>query len=152
MNSEIKILGEDSKSYDAEIDGKRVKLFKIDKDEIKNRRIQSLQYAAEKIDEPCFIGLFKLVEYCKNNIPTVDKYEQLAIDISEILDLVYDQVGHKYTNIFHYYFKDISPSIYGKAQTFMKNINMLYDDLCYIGRILKKTGRLKEFKTNHEKN
>ena len=83
------------------------------------------------------IPLLDLLDFHTCVGPRVSEYEKIAIEISEEIKKLYDIVAFapltkSTTNIFHGYYKQMSPNIYGKAQTFTRNIDLLFEDLKYI--------------------
>ncbi len=150
MNDTIKIISEDDKSYMAEVDGKVVKLFKIDKNEIDERWKNTIYHISKHIPKHNFEELLKvLIEYI-NHIPNVNEYKRVANRVTCYIDKLYKIISpicnQHISNVFHHPYKNINIEIYGKAYTFMKEIKSLLNTMDDIGKQMVENGELKEFK------
>jgi len=70
--------------------------------------------------------LLEILVFCNEIIekePTVSSYLQKAEEIMKLLEEAYKEVGPP--NSFHYDIKGLDPEIYGRAETFMKQISSL---------------------------
>lgn len=126
----VNVLYEDDNSFVAEIDGKPVKLFKINIEELKINHKRDLYFAAVKLPLLLIKDSLEYVNSIINNIPTVDDYEFIANEVVKFLykiDIIIrpEKLGH----LVHHLIKDIDPNYYGKAQTFMRQINLFKNDL-----------------------
>ena len=149
MEETIELISETDDSYIANIDGKHVKLFKINTNEIKERWKKNVDEATKLIPKHHFEVLLKILISTINNIPTVAEYERVSNNIAGHINKLYDMIApncnQHFSNIFHYPYKNISTEIYGKAQTFMKEIKSLLDTMNDIGKCMVEQGTLKEF-------
>jgi len=66
----------------------------------------------------------KLCELNMNDEPLVSLYINRSYYMTNLLEEAYREIGKP--NSLHYFVKEISPEIYGKAQTFMDRIAELY--------------------------
>ena len=66
----------------------------------------------------------KLCEYNIENEPLVSLYFNRAEELSNLLERAYVEV--KGPNMLHFFIKEIDIKVYGKAQTFMKQVTDLY--------------------------
>jgi len=123
------LIGEDDKSYTANIEGKIVKLFKIDTEPINSRHNESVYQASKCLRNDTVYEVFNYISMILNNIPTIDKYEEIAKQVTTYLkEVEIILLDNECINFVFYYIKDIDPSIYGRAQTFIKNITMVKED------------------------
>ena len=109
--------------------GQRSCMVLIDQDRMRDLREQDLKRAAERVDPETFNALKMEVALIIANEPTVSRYEEVAKDLTEILQDAYDQVGEPKRgqgNIFYTHCKHINPEWDGKAQTFMNEVKGLH--------------------------
>lgn len=149
MEETIEVIAETNDGYIANINGKEVKLFKVDSNEIKERWNKNIFEASKLISKHDLETMIKiLIEYI-NRIPTVVEYERVSNRVAKHVNKLYDIIAPKctqsFSNIFHHPYKNITPDIYGKAQTFMKEIKSLLDTMNDIGKCMLEHGLLKEF-------
>jgi len=136
---EIEFLNEHERYYEALIGGKNVILYKVDKDKIQQDYLINLKKVSKTLSLNNIIPLYNLLKESIKNTPNVDQYEKIADSISIEIDKLYYLTKSDKSSIFHHPYKQINPAIYGKAQTFMKNIKFLFEDLIYIKQeILKR--------------
>jgi len=149
MEETIELISETDDAYIANVDGKQVKLFKINTTEIKERWNRNIDTASKLISKYQFESMLKILINVINNVPTVDEYERISNNIAAHINILYDDIApscnHGFSNIFHHPYKNISTEIYGKAQTFMKEIKGLLDTMNDIGKSMVEQGLLKEF-------
>ena len=149
MKETIELISETDDCYIANVDGKQVKLFKINTTEIKERWEKNVGKATKLIPKHHFEVLLKILINTINNVPTVVEYERVSKNIAGHINKLYDFVSpscnQHLSNIFHHPYKNISTEIYGKAQTFMKEIKSLLDTMNDIGKCMVEQGTLKEF-------
>ena len=149
MEETIELISETEDSYIANIDGKHVKLFKIDTQEIKDRWAKTISEASHVIPKHEFKEMVKLLIEIINNVPTVAEYERVSNRLSAHIDKLYKIVSpfcnQHFSNIFHHPYKNINTEIYGKAQTFMKEVRSLLDTMEEIGNCKVEQQSLKEF-------
>ncbi len=128
--SEIKIISESKKYYTAVIDGKPIVLYKLDVDSIKQNRINDLKKSAEIIPDVLFNQILAFTNDLLENIPNVDEYEKVADEVVVLMELLHKELRpHCLTYLVHQSIKHISPSCYGKANTFTHQIKMFNDML-----------------------
>ena len=148
----IKITGENDKSYTAIIEGKEVTLFKVDREELERKNIENLRTISSILPNKNVLEILNALVVVKNNIPDVYTYEKVAIELSIVIDKLYHILApycNKDTyNIFHHPHKEISLDVYGKAQTFMKNVEMLYEDIIQICDFKLEDGSLTTFEVS----
>ena len=68
--------------------------------------------------------IVKLCEYNIENEPSVSSYLDRVEEFSVLLEKAYNEVNGP--NVLHFFIKEISVEIYGKAQTFMKQVTDLH--------------------------
>jgi len=130
MEQEFKIISEDEKSYLAEIDGKPVKLFKINLEELEFKHTNDLFNASGHIPLKLIDEILFFTDRLLKFIPSVNEYEPVAKQMVGYMNKIYDILKpHKLSHLMHHLVKDTDPNIYGKAQTIMKNIERLHKDL-----------------------
>lgn len=74
--------------------------------------------------------LKEIAKLCEDNIenePLVSLYFNRAEELSNLLERAYVEV--KGPNVLHLFIKEIDIKVYGKAQTFMKQVTNLYDTI-----------------------
>ena len=149
MKETIELISETDDAYIANVNGKHVTLFKVDTNEIKERWKKNVYNASKVIPKHHFEVLVKILITNINNVPTVVEYERVSKNIAGHINKLYDFVSpscnQHLSNIFHHPYKNISTEIYGKAQTFMKEIKSLLDTMNDIGKCMVEQGTLKEF-------
>lgn len=140
--TDITLLEETEKYYLGRIDNKVVKLFKIDTKEMENKRQEELNILAGFLSDELIISLLIQCDQLIQMPPTVDVYEDICnVLISKLKNIEKEILNYKYTrNICFQYIKQLDPSYYGKAQTFMKNIKFLYSDLVEIMQLMEHRG------------
>lgn len=119
--------GEDKVSY-VNSKGQRCVVVRVDTVAIELRHKADIDRAARCLTEETLTALEVFTSYLRNHEPTVGSYKEEAMTMSKILEEAYAQVGPssmKESNIFHHPIKQINPEIYGKAETFMKELKKL---------------------------
>ena len=118
---------EDHKDYYLVKDdkGEEVKLFKINKEELDNLKNEQNLRVAEKLSFQKLMNLYRGLEVIIQTKLLIEDYATAAQGIVDKLRKCYDEVGSP--NLFHHYIKDIDPEMYGRAQTFRKETNSLYE-------------------------
>ncbi len=130
MDKNIKVIAEDKDSFTAMLDGKEIKLYKINIDEIEIKRRTDLYKAAGHIPKELIVNALYLTSRTLDKIPTVDDYEDIATIAVDYMNQIYKYLRkNKLSYIIHYLIKNTDPYIYGRAQTFMKNIRYFDTDL-----------------------
>jgi len=104
-------------------EGKRLVLYKIDSDATQTKHNEEIKKAAKFLNREEVTHLFHKVKTLQKNPPTVVDYYDLAAEIAKTLQNFYNQIGSP--NIFHQPVKNIDPEIYGKAQSFMRQLEIL---------------------------
>ena len=155
VNNMIKITGETDKSYTAVIEGKEVTLFKVDREELDRKYIENLRTISSILPNKNVMEMLNALVVVRNNIPDVYTYEKVATELSIVIDKLYHILApycNKDTyNIFHHPYKKISLELYGKAQTFMKNVEMLFEDIVQICDFKLEDGSLTRFEVSTSK-
>jgi len=134
----IELIKEHDKYYEAIIDNKPVKLFKVGTvDKMRKQSKLRLNRISELITFKDFKPLLDKLYFYSCVSPRVEEYEEVVTQMSKEIKKLYDIVAFtplakSQTNIFHYYLKQIDPKIYGKAQTFTRTTDLLFEDLKYI--------------------
>jgi hypothetical protein len=133
----IKILEEYDKYYVGEVEGKPVKFFKIDFEELKVKHENDLYLASEYLDEDDVKDLLFLSNRLIQFTPNVLEYENVATELTAGMNKLYDKLKpHKLSHLMHHLIKETDPNIYGKAQTIMKQIHRLHYDLKKINQYI----------------
>ena len=103
--------------------GNRLILFKVKTKEIEKSHQDEIEKAIKVLDKEEVTKLFHTVKSLQKNPPSVIEYNDVAINITKILKKFYDKIGSP--NIFHHSIKQIDPNIYGRAQTFIHQMEIL---------------------------
>lgn len=137
MEDRIKILEEQKNCYIAEIGGKKVKLIKIDIDKLKSKHKNDLYLASTYLTNSDIKEILILLKRVIKNVPTVNEYETVAKALASMMLPLYNKLRHfKLSHLFHHYIKDVNPDTYGKAQTLMKQVNLINEDLQKINQYM----------------
>jgi len=92
------------------------------------RSLEKIREESIKILSKCSTKTLKeIAKFCKYNIenePLVSLYFNRAEELSSLLERAYVEVNGP--NILHFFIKEIDIKVYGKAQTFMKQVTDLY--------------------------
>ena len=130
MEQEIEVISEDEKNIIAKIDGKPVKLFKINMEELEFKHTNDLFSAASIISPLNLNEGLKVTRKIIKDIPTVDKYEKISKYVTTIMNSIYfDLEPYNLSHLMHTMIKNTDPTIYGRAQTFMDQIKRFNGDL-----------------------
>lgn len=121
-------------------EGHFVKLYKIDKQKIDREHIESVKKVAEAFDKEDIDVLISGLEKVIKNEPKVSDYLWMATQLTQHLEECYRKVGRP--NLFHYSIKNINPEIYGKAQTFMNEVQKLFDIMREVLDMMTKMGKM----------
>mgnify|MGYP006863438466 CR=1 FL=1 len=136
MENKIEIISEDDKCYIAKIDGKQVKLFKVDVDEINIRNKNNLHDAAKCLPKQLVVDFINFIISTIEHKPTVDRYENAANRMVACMKQIEKiLLENKCSNLMFWYIKNIDPDIYGKAQTFMRIIERLEIEMVAINSL-----------------
>ena len=137
MEAEIKIQSEQKDCYIADINGKTVKLFKIDMEELKLKHENDLYLASRHLSNADIHELLVLTTKILQFTPDVDHYKGVADKVTDLMENLFSKLAvHDLSHLFHHLIKDINPEIYGKAQTFMRQINLLHDTMSKIHQFI----------------
>lgn len=137
MEDKIKIISEQKDCYIADINGRSVKLFKIDMNELKIKHENDLYLASKLLLNSDIYNLLDLTKRIIQFTPDVDHYKNVADKVTELMESIYSKLkNHNLSHLFHHFIKEINPDIYGKAQTFMRQINLLHEDLTKIHQFI----------------
>ena len=121
----LKVVKEDDKAITVIIDGTETILYKINTEKLKENFNDDLKKASKILSgNDVYRGLV-LTNSILNDIPTINRYEEVATSVSELIKTLQNQLPYELTHIFHYLIKNISLEIYGKAQTFLQNVEVL---------------------------
>jgi len=140
--TDITLIEETEKYYLGEIDNKVVKLFKINTKDMETKRQEELNILAGFLDDENIINLLIQCDQIITMPPTVDVYMEVCNVLITRLKNIEEEILNKGNarNICFQYIKQLDPSYYGKAQTFMKNIKFLYSDLIQIMKLMEHRG------------
>lgn len=142
-NDEYKVIEEHSEYYIIEDrNGNQKRAVKIRRDKIQKIHDDSNKKVAENIDVKRFSELVLRLEDILNNVPTIDKYKDIAVELANFLKQCYDDVGNP--NLFHYPIKNIDPEIYGRADTLLKGVTQLYESMIEVGEMMKNMSKIGE--------
>jgi hypothetical protein len=127
MEQKIKILKDEKDYYIAEIEGNPVKLIKIDLKELQDKHENDLYLASTHLEEDNINDLLFLTHRLIQNTPNVIEYETVACELTAGMNKLYNKLKpHKLSHLMHNLIKETDPTIYGKAQTIMKQIHSLH--------------------------
>jgi len=139
MKEQIELLSEHKKYYTAKIKGKPVKLFKINIEEMKLKHIDDLLNASKYISKTTLNESIKVTRGILKNIPKINEYEKISKFVVTLMNMIYyDLKPHKLSHLMHTLVKNTDPNIYGKAQTFIRQIEMFNEDLEKIKQFVDK--------------
>ena len=94
-------------------------LFDKQMQEIRKKSMESMSKCPTKTLKE----IKRLCEININDEPLVSSYLDRSCELSFLLEKAYKEIGER--NPLHYFIKEISPNIYGKAQTFLKRVTEL---------------------------
>jgi len=138
---EVKVIDEEENHYLIQKnDGKQMKLFKINIDDIKKFNHESNQKVAKNIHPSTFKILISQLEFIINTTGADSCYKTLAEDLTKQLNLCYNEVGTG--NLFHHPIKNIDPAIYGKGFTLVQETRNLYDMMLQVAELMLKEGTI----------
>ena len=122
---DLKILEESNRWYKVEVigTGEIKTLYKIDLESLKESHYKRVRQVAEKIDKNEIDFLITHVNTLIKRKIDINEYEGIASALSKRLEKIYIQIGEP--NLFHHSIKNINPCIYGKAQTFYRELESL---------------------------
>jgi hypothetical protein len=145
-NNDFKVIEEHNKYYVIEDEnGNQKKAVKIRRDAVQKIHDDSNKKVAENIDVKRFLELVSRLEDILNNVPTIDKYKDIAVELANFLRQCYDNVGNP--NLFHHPIKNIDPDIYGRANTLLKEVKQLYESMIEVGEMMKHMNKIGEFQS-----
>ena len=107
------------------VEGKEIKLYKIDQEEIKRIHRASIEKLAKGLTREMVDSLTAELKNILSLGILLNEYEDLAKNLTQKLTECYEIVGRP--NLLHYYIKDIDPDVYGKAQTFLREVKSLHE-------------------------
>jgi len=130
MEEQIELLSETKEYYMAKIKGKPVKLIKIDIKELKDKHNSDLLNASKYISPTTLSEAIKVTRKTLKDIPNVNEYRNIAKFNVTLMNMIYyDLKPHKLSHLMHTLVKNTDPNIYGKAETFIRQIEMFNEDL-----------------------
>ena len=130
MEKTIELISEDEKSYTTLIDGKKVTLFKVNAEEIKSKHDNDLFEASNYLEQDEIEDMLFFTRRIIQFVPKITEYERVAEDTTKLMERVYDILEpYKLCYLMHNLIKNTKIGIYGKAETFMKQIGLFNEDL-----------------------
>lgn len=134
----IEVLNEDDQTYTISMEGDIMKFYKIDTKKLAEQHTKDLYEAARHVSKRNISEAMFLVGGLLKEIPTVDKYEESASNVSMLLRRFhFDLKPHNLTHLVHSLIKEIDIECYGKAQTFLHYLRVWYSDLKVIDGFAK---------------
>jgi len=130
MEKSIELISEDDKSYTALVDGKETKLFKINIEELNAKHDRDLLEASKHLSKSDIEEMLFFTRRIIQFVPRITEYERVAVETTDLMERVYKALEpYKLSYLMHHLVKDTNPEIYGKAETFMKQIGMFNEYL-----------------------
>jgi len=126
-------------------EGEKVKAYKINLDEVNKLHEESVRKVAERLNKDDIFQILAVLTDILNDIPDVISYEVVATKLACNLQLLYDKVGSP--NLFHHPIKNISLEVYGRAESFVREVVQLYETIIEIAEMMKEMGKLSEVQT-----
>jgi len=124
MTGEIIELVEDHDKYCmVSIDGKLVKAHKLDLEQLQRIHRESIEKLAKGLTREMVESLISMLTRILYLDLFLKDYLRTAEHLTNLLKNYYEIIGSP--NAFHYYIKNIDPEIYGKGQTFLKEVESL---------------------------
>ena len=106
------------------VEGKEIKLFKIDQEEVRRIHRASIEKLAKGLTREMVDNLTAELKNILSLGILLHEYPDIAKNLVDKLREYYETVGRP--NLLHYYIKDIDPDMYGKGQTFLKEVESLF--------------------------
>lgn len=128
-------------------DGTQIKAFKIKRDEMQKIHDDLNRKVAENLKVDTLIELISRLEEIMNNLPTFDKWRETADELTDFLEYCYNEVGNP--NQFHHPIKNVNPEIYGRADTFLKEVLHLHTSMLEVAEMMKEMEKIKEIHTSN---
>ena len=125
MTEEEFIVIEDTPDYYLvrNVEGKEIKLYKIDQEEVRRIHRASIEKLAKGLTREMVDSLTAELRNILSLGILLHEYPDIAKNLVDKLRDYYEKVGRP--NLLHYYIKDIDPDVYGKGQTFLKEVESL---------------------------
>jgi len=105
------------------VEGKEIKLYKIDQEEVRRIHRASIEKLAKGLTREMVDSLTAELRNILSLGILLHEYPDIARNLVDKLREYYDTVGRP--NLLHYYIKDIDPDMYGKGQTFLREVESL---------------------------
>jgi len=134
----MSIINENDQSCTVLVDGKETKYIKIDTEKLKLNHISDLQKASEVLSTRNINQALFFTKGILKSPPSVVQYEKAATEIVRLLKRFYfDLKPHNLTHLVHSLIKNISTDVYGKAQTFIYQVELWNNDIKVIHEFKK---------------
>jgi len=126
MTEEEFVVIEDTENYYLvrNAEGKEIKLYKIDQEEVRRIHRASIEKLAKGLTREMVDNLTAELKNILSLGILLHEYPDIAKNLVDKLREYYETVGRP--NLLHYYIKDIDPDMYGKGQTFLKEVESLF--------------------------
>jgi len=124
---EVRVIEDFGKYCTVDIDGRIVKAFKLDMEQLEKIRKESIEKLAKGMTKLMVKSLISRLDKIVSCNLLLKDYLHTAESLTEVLNTYYDTVGPP--NVLHYYIKNIDPEIYGKGQTFLKESHSLLETM-----------------------
>ncbi len=138
MEETIEVLSEDKKTIVGIMDGKPITLHKINIDAMTRSHNEKIDKAAIAISFDKLEESLTFTNDILKDCPYINEYEEYANKAIELMKSMYHdcQPGDA-TSLFHHLVKETNPSIYGKAQTFIKQVTFFNETIVEILNVKK---------------
>jgi len=128
--------------------GKELRMIKIDMKEIERAHKERIEKVAQNLSvAKASILTSRLARILSDNIST-SSHRLIALELTDLLERCYDEVGNP--NLFHYPIKNISPEIYGKSHTFLKEVEMLFGTMVEVLHCMRRIEKIKDFEVTRQ--
>lgn len=147
---DLEVIREDNKVIIAKerSTGKEIRMIKIDREEMKRAHDERIAKVALELKVLSATVLIRKLAKILSTEITVSSHNEVASELTELLELSYDEVGNP--NLFHHPIKNLDPEIYGKANTFLKEVNLLFETMVEVFQHMKKLGKIKDFEVGRQ--
>ena len=117
------------------VEGKEIKLYKIDQEEVRRIHRVSIEKLAKGLTREMVDSLTAELRNILSLGILLHEYPDMARNLVDRLKDYYEAVGRP--NLLHYYIKDIDPDVYGKGQTFLKEVESLHEVMEEVGECME---------------
>jgi len=123
--------------------GKELRMIKIDMKEMERAHKERIEKVAQNLSiKTASILVNKLAEVLSTDV-SVSSHKLIALELTDIMERCYNEVGNP--NLFHFPIKNISPEIYGKSHTFLKEVEMLFGTMVEVFHCMRRIEKIKDF-------